>query len=252
MFRHEGPSRSPRKNAQLAGYLALVAGYVNSGGFILIGSFTSHVTGNVGRMSNDIALGDAPAALLAAFMVLAFFAGAVISSIVLEWRASRGAPRAYAAALAFEGTLLLVFVFVAGLSRATHARVLDAEAAILSAAMGAQNALVTRLSGAVVRTTHLTGVVTDLAIELATWYRQHRGHAARPSQSASRGGGRPPLDKVNLLLIIVVAFVVGAALGALLTLRASRWAMIAPAAAVFAASANAFLTKKSPGPRAGP
>jgi uncharacterized membrane protein YoaK (UPF0700 family) len=248
LFRHEGPSRSPRKNAELAGYLALVAGYVNSGGFILIGSFTSHVTGNVGRLSNDIALGDAPAALLAAFMVLAFFAGAVASSMILEWRSNRGAPRAYAAALAFEGLLLLVFVFVAGLSRATHPRVLDAEAAILSAAMGAQNALVTRLSGAVVRTTHLTGVVTDLAIELSGWYRHHRGRASRPSHAPRGGGGPPPLGKVALLLVILVAFVVGAGLGALLTFRASRWAMIAPAAAVFAAAAYAFLTKKSPAP----
>jgi uncharacterized membrane protein YoaK (UPF0700 family) len=241
MFRHEGPSRSARKNAVLAGYLALVAGFVNSGGFILIGSFTSHVTGNVGRLSNDIALGDAPAALLAAFMLLAFFAGAVVSSMILEFLAGRDAPRAYGIALLFEGVLLLTFVFVAGLSRATHLRVLDSQAAILSAAMGAQNALVTRLSGAVVRTTHLTGVVTDLAIELAGWYRT-RSRTGRPSQPPSRSARRP-LAKATLLLVILAAFVVGATLGALLTLHASRWAMVAPAAAVFLAAANAFSAK---------
>lgn len=49
MFRHEGANRSHHHNQLLAGYLAMIAGFVNSAGFILIGSFTSHVTGNVGR-----------------------------------------------------------------------------------------------------------------------------------------------------------------------------------------------------------
>jgi uncharacterized membrane protein YoaK (UPF0700 family) len=76
MFRREGPSPDPRKSAILAGYLAFVAGFVNSGGFVLIQSFTSHVTGSVGRLANDITLGDAPAALSAAVLVLTFFLGA--------------------------------------------------------------------------------------------------------------------------------------------------------------------------------
>ncbi len=54
MFRHEGAERSHRHNQWLAGYLALIAGFVNSAGFILIGSFTSHVTGNGGRFADDL------------------------------------------------------------------------------------------------------------------------------------------------------------------------------------------------------
>ena len=54
MFTHEGPGRPDRLNQKLAGYLAFVGGYVNSAGFILIGTFTSHVTGNVGRLANDL------------------------------------------------------------------------------------------------------------------------------------------------------------------------------------------------------
>ena len=49
--------------------------------------------------------------------------------------------------------------------------------------MGLQNALVTRVSGAVVRTTHMTGVLTDIGIELVrmrAWVRDGpRGQGAR-------------------------------------------------------------------------
>ncbi|HEX3596644.1 MAG TPA: YoaK family protein [Polyangiaceae bacterium] len=244
MFRHEGPSRSPRKNAQLAGCLAFVAGYVNSGGFVLIGSFTSHVTGNLGRLGNDVALGNPTAALFAGFMVVAFFVGGFVSSLVLESLARVNVPRAYGIALALEGTLLLAFIFIAGLGRATLPRVLDAEGAVLSAAMGVQNALVTRLSGAVVRTTHLTGVVTDLSIEIARWYRW-RTVGVEDGPPSKRDVARSALGKITLLAIIVTAFVSGSVLGALLTFRISRWAMFAPAGGVFLASAYAFYPRRS-------
>ena len=155
-------------------------------GFILIGSFTSHVTGSVGRLSNDLAQDNLRAALFAGFLVLAFFVGAFIASLILEGLAPQDVPRAYAVALFLEAVFLFGFVLIADLSRATNARILDGEAAILSAAMGMQNSLVTRLSGAVVRTTHLTGIVTDLGIELARWYRWRRAHVSGVLETRDR------------------------------------------------------------------
>jgi len=225
----------------LAGYLAAVAGFVNSGGFVMIGSFTSHVTGSVGRMSDDVARGEMPAAASALSLVLAFFAGAVLASVILE-RSDHSRPAGrYALALLLEAMVLLVFVFVAGLSRATHPRILDAQAALLCLAMGMQNSLVTRLSGAVVRTTHLTGVVTDLGIEAARWYRWYRAQLPLPARAASETlPDRPVVARVLLLSAVTGSFVVGAVFGSTLTLRASRWAMCFPAAAVLLASAFAF------------
>jgi uncharacterized membrane protein YoaK (UPF0700 family) len=241
VFRHEGPARSTRKNSILAGYLALVAGFVNSGGFILIGSFTSHVTGSVGRFSTDLARGDPAAASLAFAFVVAFFVGGFIASIIVETSAFRSTARAYGFALLVETCLLGAFIFTAGLSRATHPRSLDAEAVLLCLAMGMQNSLVTRLSGAVVRTTHLTGIVTDLAIESARWYRWQRAKLRVPTLFPDRSPPvRPAPEKVMLLLTIVGAFTAGALFGADLTLRASRWAMLLPAAAVLAACFYAF------------
>jgi uncharacterized membrane protein YoaK (UPF0700 family) len=239
VFKREGPSRDPRTNVLVAAHLAATAGYVNSGGFVMIGSFTSHVTGSVGRFANDLANGHLAASMSALTLVLGFFAGAVATSLMLELGTARVALR-YCFVLAIEAALLLVFVFVAGLSRTTHPRILDAQAVLLCFAMGMQNSLVTRLSGAVVRTTHLTGVVTDLAIEAVRWYRWYQELLlARTGQSAPP---RQPPDggKVVLLLSISVSFVIGAALGAVLTARASRWAMCLPAGAVAAASGFAF------------
>ena len=242
MFRHEGPSRDPRKSAVLAGYLAFVAGFVNSGGFVLIHSFTSHVTGSVGRLAHDAAHGDVAAAVSAASLVLIFFAGAFSASLLIEGNAQGRVAEAYGYALLAEAALLAVFIVVAGLSPEAHPRVRDAQAAILCFALGMQNSLVTRLSGAVIRTTHLTGVVTDLGIEAARWYRWHRAKlAVVPALLPGREPPvRPTATRSLLLGVIVIAFVVGALLGAILTEHASRWAMAIPSLLISLASGFAF------------
>ncbi len=250
MFRHEGPSRSLKKNAVVAGYLAFIAGFVNSGGFVMIGSFTSHVTGSIGRISTDVAAGDPGAAVLAVLMVVTFFAGAFGATLLIEGHPPSGVSRAYGRALLVEGALLGLFVFVAGLSQATHPRLRDAEAAILCLAMGVQNSLVTRLSSAVVRTTHLTGVLTDLAIESARWYRWQRSKLNGVPVLLWQGTKveRPQSERALLLGTIVAMFVAGAFLGALLTFGSSRWAMVLPSVAVLAAGFQAYFAREQQAP----
>lgn len=239
MFTHEGPARSARKNVVLAWYLAGVAGFVNSGGFVLIGTFTSHVTGSTGRFSIDLANGDNGAAFSAVLLVASFFLGALGAGFGLELSGEARRARAYATVLLVEGTLLVTFVLVAGLSRATHPRARDAEAVLLCIAMGMQNGLVTRLSNAVVRTTHLTGIVTDLAIELAGWYRARRDGTALEEHATQR----------RILFAIIAAFTLGSALGAAATARASRWAMLVPAFAIWGAAIYSFRTARTDGSR---
>jgi uncharacterized membrane protein YoaK (UPF0700 family) len=242
MFRREGPSDDPRKSAMLAGYLAFVAGFVNSGGFVLIDSFTSHVTGTVGRLANDVAHGDVPATASAASLVLIFFLGAFAASLIIEGSVEGRIATAYGVALLCQSAALAIFVAVAGLSPTEHPRVRDAEAAILCFALGMQNSLVTRLSGAVIRTTHLTGVVTDLGIEAARWYRWYSAKLQVVPQflREREPAARPAPWRSALLGVIVVAFIVGAILGATLTEHASRWAMALPAVAILLASIFAF------------
>ena len=73
MFRHEAPSRSVRRSRVLAGYLAFVRGFVNSAGYVLVGSFTSQVTGNVGRLATDLADRRYNASAAVTAVYIAFF-----------------------------------------------------------------------------------------------------------------------------------------------------------------------------------
>jgi uncharacterized membrane protein YoaK (UPF0700 family) len=149
MFRHQGPGRSDRQNRVLAAYLAAVAGFVNSAAFILIGSFTSHVTGNIGRLANEIAGHQLTASLAALSMIVSFFGGAFLASMILESNLPGSTPFAYGLALSFEAVLLVSFIMLAQLQGyPVHLRQL--QETVLCMAMGAQNSLVTRLSGAVV------------------------------------------------------------------------------------------------------
>jgi uncharacterized membrane protein YoaK (UPF0700 family) len=246
MFRHQGVRRSDRDNRMLAGYLAFFAGFVNSAGFILIGSFTSHVTGSVGRFANDIVSWHLDAALAALTLVGAFFAGAFLVTITIESAFFGRTPRAYGAALATEALLLAVFALASDLTRQALPRLKDAEAAILCAAMGMQNALVTRLSGAVVRTTHLTGVVTDIGIEAARWFRWWRGTLSARFRIKLWFGPIPPERpagvKLALLATIAGAFTLGAVGGATSGVTLRHAAMIIPALGVAGLSAYAFAT----------
>jgi uncharacterized membrane protein YoaK (UPF0700 family) len=249
VFNHEGPSRSPQKNAVLAAYLAFTAGFVNSGGFVLVGFFTSHVTGSVGRIGTDIAA-DAPgAAGFAALLVAMFFLGSFGASLILELKVER-VSRAYAAVLLVEATLLAGFAALAAEVHTTNARVLDAEASLLCLAMGMQNSMVTRLSGAVVRTTHLTGVITDLGIEVARSYQwrrwRHEQHKALPRTSRPPARRAPIAARAVLLLIIAVSFLAGGVLGAVSTARVSHWAMLIPSLLILAASAYALFDAEAP------
>ena len=251
MFWNEGPNRSNRHNRILACYLAVVAGLVNSAGFIAIGTFTSHVTGNVGRLANDVATGQFAAAVLAVMMVVAFFVGATVASMLLESNVLRR-PYAYGTLLLIEASLLLLFMVVSELMETTNPYMFDLQAMALCGSMGLQNSLVTRLSGAVVRTTHLTGIVTDLGIESARWFRFWRAEVGKRTNLRLVVGDASPTppvkEKLALLLTIFCSFIAGSVGGAMLALHDRRMALLVPLVLLLAGAAVAFVSggKRTP------
>jgi uncharacterized membrane protein YoaK (UPF0700 family) len=247
MFSTEGGARSNRQNRIVAGYLAFVGGFVNSSGFVLVGTFTSHVTGNVGRLADDAALGNYSGALAALTMVFCFLGGAFAASLTLESHFFARRARAYATALAVEAALLVLFTLFSRTTVHAHPRLRDTEALLLCAAMGMQNALVTRLSGAVVRTTHLTGVVTDLGIELARWFRRSRRTLSKiakgPLAFKGHSSEGPSVPKMALLATVALSFLFGAGFGALAAVHLRHLAMLLAAAAVGACSLYAAIAE---------
>lgn len=244
MFRHEGPARSERDNRRLAAYLAFIGGFVNSCGFVLSGVFTSHVTGNIGRFANDLATRDVPASVGALALITSFFVGAFVASMIVESNFFGWTPYAYGAALVVEACTLAAFLLTAHLGDQADPRQQDARALLLCAAMGMQNSLVTRISGSVVRTTHLTGVVTDLGIEAARWFRFWRGRTAEALRVRLALGRNPPerpnAGRSRLLLTITGAFVLGAIAGSATGSTYRADAMIVPIIAVLLGAIYAF------------
>jgi uncharacterized membrane protein YoaK (UPF0700 family) len=218
----------------------------------LIGTFTSHVTGNVGRLANDLVVAhEARAAATAFTMIAGFFAGAFMSSMMIESNFFGRPQHGYASALGTEALLLMVFVAATNFTESSHPRLKDVEGAVLCAAMGMQNSLVTRLSGAVVRTTHLTGVLTDIGVEAARWFRWWRGtlSSALPVRLSFGHNPvvRPNLAKLALLGTIAGSFFVGALAGSTASFFAPKLSLLGPIALVSFAALYAVREARSQG-----
>ena len=100
-------------------------------------------------------------------------------------------------------------------------------------AMGLQNATITKISGAVIRTTHLTGVTTDLGIESVQyflWYRDLvRGRRwSRTGRVLKVSHRHPSFQRVMLLASIIGSFLLGAIAGTLLFQKFPGAALLLP------------------------
>lgn len=232
MLTHEGKDRSFRANASLAMVLACVAGIVNAAGFFAVGTYTSHVTGNVSKVGDELAQGHTDLAVAAAALVCSFIFGAMFASLFVEGAKRLGRAR-YAAALLTEAAILTAFTVVSALWDPRPAWLDLLITGGLCFAMGVQNALVTRISGAVVRTTHLTGMATDIGIEMAHlvfWLREEgRGRSLTWRVRLLFGVWKnPEFGKLMLHMAIFTAFAVGAVAGPILYLRHSHLTMLLP------------------------
>jgi uncharacterized membrane protein YoaK (UPF0700 family) len=220
------------ESVTLALVLPMVAGLVNAEGFFIVGVYTSHVTGTVARAGDELAQGHFGLALHALSLVASFFVGA-LTATALVLRAKRGQKARYSLALGAE-ILTLLAVTLLGLLQPTHFRYTHpVTMMLLSFAMGAQNALVTKLSGAVVRTTHLTGIVTDLGIEsvrAVVWWRDTTADKLWRERLRVLLHVRtfPELKRLRLHLAIFGSFFTGAVVGPLLYLREGYTAMLLP------------------------
>ena len=202
-------ARSQLLDCQMAWSLAFVAGAVNAGGFLAVQSYTSHMSGTVSRAADEWALGHSMAALAAISSVAFFALGAFCSALLVSLGRRNRFKSHYAFALAIEGLLLLVFGMVGAHLAHIHRFFLPATVILLSFTMGMQNAIVTTISHAEVRTTHMTGVVTDLGIELSRLFYFNVDQQSKVHQIVANR------DKLKLHALILGAFFGGGIVGAL-------------------------------------
>lgn len=185
--------------------LAFNAGGINAVGLLsLEHQAISHVTGSASWLGLALAKGNLGQVLHLTLVIIAFFIGAALSGWIIKDESLK-LGRRYSVCLAIEAGLL--FASLNGFSS-------DAPTAALwaSAACGIQNAMVSTYSGAVIRTTHISGTVTDLGIYFGHWLRGIPVEARR----------------VRLHALAVIGFLVGAAGGAMAWLRWSFAALWLP------------------------
>jgi uncharacterized membrane protein YoaK (UPF0700 family) len=198
-----GSTRTETAKRHLARYLACVAGAANAGGFLAVRQYTSHMSGMVSAMADNLAVGSLSLVFSGLAAVAAFLAGAFLTTLAVRWARERRLESEYALPLLAEAFLLILFGLTGRVFSGGH--VLDT-VMLLCFTMGLQNAIITKISDAVIRTTHLTGMVTDIGIVLGRMaYRGSNGAATTVSVE---------LNKLGLLSSLVALFFVGGVIGA--------------------------------------
>ncbi len=195
MFRHKGKSRKFRQNLGIASLLSFVAGVVNVVGFLAVQRLTTNVTGHFAFLVEEATYADFHQALNYFLYIFFFFSGAFFSRLLIELTSRVNEKYVFIVPVVVEIVILTV---IASLSYDYIRQNPNGVSCALLFAMGLQNALVTVISNSVVRTTHLTGLFTDMGIEVAQLFFKGEGKQRRKL-----------ISSIELRITIIAAFFLG-------------------------------------------
>lgn len=164
MFRHKGTTRTLNHNLQIASLLSFIAGVVNVVGFLAVHRLTTNVTGHFAYFMDEVIKLNFWQGAVYFLYILFFFLGSFASNFIIETVSRQTERYMYIVPVIIECIILFAVGSCSLRLIDSHP---DAIAFSLLFAMGLQNSLVTTISNANVRTTHLTGLFTDLGIELS-------------------------------------------------------------------------------------
>jgi uncharacterized membrane protein YoaK (UPF0700 family) len=202
--------RTGQANLHMGVLLAVVAGALNAGGFLAVGQYTSHMTGMVSTFADQLVLQNLELAVVALVSWIAFLVGAATTAVLVNHSERQGIQNIYARPLLIEAACVLVFGSFGGTLQTHEFADVSLAVIILCFAMGLQNALITKISKAVIRTTHVTGLTTDLGIELGKLlYWNRKGSAASTDAVVANR------EKMRVHAVLIAAFLLGGFSGAL-------------------------------------
>ncbi|MCZ4320025.1 YoaK family protein [Aequorivita viscosa] len=164
MLRHQGRSRTLKHNLQIATVLSFVAGIVNVTGFLSIHQLTTNVTGHFAQFMYDVENFNFWKGTIYVLYIFSFLVGSFSSSFLIEIFKENKKLNIFATPILIESFILISIAVISNFTEINYSHLI---ACCLLFAMGMQNSYVTEISNAVVRTTHLTGLFTDLGIELS-------------------------------------------------------------------------------------
>jgi uncharacterized membrane protein YoaK (UPF0700 family) len=219
-------SQFNKKNIAIWLSMAFQGGTINAGGFLACHRFVTHTTGFATNFGAEMALGNAQAAFGLLTVPAFFLIGAMTSGFFVERNIALGKSPRYEWMFGFI-VITMLYVAISGSFggfgsfgeplNLTHDYVL---LVLLCLCSGIQNATITSASGAVVRTTHLTGITTDLGIGLIRVFTTGRTQAVRTNEA-----------RVNWMRIgIIFSFALGSTVSAFIYYRYQYWGFLTPAA----------------------
>lgn len=199
MFRHQGNTRTLKHNLRIASLLSFVAGIVNVAGFLAVQRLTTNVTGHFAYFVDEMFKLDFWKGFVYFLYIFFFFLGSFVSNFLVEIISRKNEHYVYIIPTIIESIILFAAAFFGNFLISENPDIL---AFCLLFAMGLQNSLVTTISSATVRTTHLTGLFTDLGIELSQlFFYKHREQKDKL------------LSSIKLRLTIISFFFIGGIIG---------------------------------------
>lgn len=189
------------------GVLAFIAGIVNAAGYMgFRHQSITNLTGSSSLLGVALGTADSGEAMHWALSIGAFLTGAILSGLIVQQRTLK-LGRRYGVALVLESLLLFAAVPLLDAGNASG---------LYLASMGAglQNGMVSTYSGMVFRTTHVSGMFTDLGIYIGQRLR----------------GLEVDKLRVRVCVLVICSFILGSAAGAVLFDVLQERTLLIPAA----------------------
>lgn len=207
MLRKFSNSRTLLQNLQLGGITAFAAGMTNVASLIAFFAFTSNITGHYAILAEEIAKGHWHQVGVVFIWIFLFFAGSFFSNFLVINSAKLSNYLSHAIPITLEfACLITVGIYGHYFYKETLSET-EFLVAFLLFAMGLQNGLVASISNGAVKTTHLTGLTTDLGISISMFTKEKFR-----KRRELRG-------KIKLLLTIAFFFLFGGVISGLLFLQ---------------------------------
>ncbi len=169
MLRRSKDERTLKENLLLASSTAFVSGATNVIGVIAFLAFTSNITGHVASLARHLAENNWHEIILFSIWLLLFFLGAFLANFLIRSGHEKSDYRAHSRPIIIE-IIILLFVAVYGARFYADSQI---EREIIISALifstGLQNSMVSTISGGLIKSSHLTGLFTDLGADVSEW-----------------------------------------------------------------------------------
>jgi uncharacterized membrane protein YoaK (UPF0700 family) len=163
----------------------------------------------VSSVADSLALGQLNLVVDGLVGVTAFLLGAICCAVMVNFARRQALASEYALPLLLEAALILVFGLLGSQLASYEGLLVPFTVLLLCFIMGLQNAVMTKLSHGVIRTTHLTGTVTDLGIEIGKLV-----YWNRDPDPDTHSLVRADRERMAVLAILVLCFLAGGIAGA--------------------------------------